>query len=69
MIFLFVILFNALSNDVNKFCDITSSTTVARRDNVLREVFPSGNYKLYFPQKLLKVASDFDMSLAWGAVV
>ena len=43
----------ALSNDVNKFCDVTSSTLVARRDSVLKKIFPTGNYKLYFPQKLL----------------
>ena len=58
-IFFFLqILFYALSNDISKFCDVTSSTHVGRRDNVLNEVFPPGNYKLYFPQKLLKIASD-----------
>ena len=49
---LYPILFYALLNDVNKFCDVRSSTLVARRDNVLKEIFPPGNYKLYFQQKL-----------------
>ena len=30
----------ALSNDVNKFCNITSVTLVARRDSVLKEILP-----------------------------
>ena len=51
------ILFYALSNDGNKFCDVTSSTLVARRNNVLKEIFPSGNYNLYSPQILLNIAS------------
>ena len=49
------ILFYALSNDTNTFCDATSSILVARRDNVLKEIFPPGNDTLYFPQKLLKI--------------
>ena len=38
--------------------DVTSSTLVVRRDSILKEIFSHGNYKLYFPQKLLKIASD-----------
>ena len=58
MIFFLRILFYALSNDVIKFCNITSSTHAARRDVVLKEILPPGNYKLYFSQKVLKKASD-----------
>ena len=58
MIFFFWILFYALSDDINKFRDVTSSTLMARRDSILKEIFPPGNYKIYFMQKLLKVASD-----------
>ena len=36
----------------------TSTTLVARRDSVLKEIFPPGSHKLYFPQILLKIASD-----------
>ena len=38
------ILFYGLSNDVKKFCDVTSSTLIARRDSVLKEIFPPWNY-------------------------
>ena len=48
----------ALSNDVEMFCDITSSTLVTPHDSILQEIFPPGNYKLYCPQKLVKIASD-----------
>ena len=57
-IFFLQILFYALLNDVNNFCDFTSSTLVARRGSVLKEIFTFGNYKLYFPQKLPKIVSD-----------
>ena len=37
----------------------SSPTLVMRCDSVLKEIFPPGNYKLYFRQKLLlKLASD-----------
>ena len=52
------LLFYALSNNVKKFCDVTSSTLIAQIDSVLKGRFPPGNYKLYFQQKLLKIASD-----------
>ena len=53
--FLSQTLFYAFSIDVNKFSDVTSSTLIKRRDSVLKEMFPPGNYKLYFPQKLAKL--------------
>ena len=52
--FLSADLFYAISNDVNKFCDGTSSTLVERRDSVLKEIVLTRKHKLYFPQKLLK---------------
>ena len=48
------ILFQALSNKVNKFCKVTSSTLTVPCDSIQKEIFPTGNYKFYFPQKLLK---------------
>ena len=45
------ILFNAYSNDISKFCNITYATLVGQLDNVLKEIFPTENYKLYFPQE------------------
>ena len=32
------------------FFDVTSSTLVVQHDSILMEIFPIGNYKLYFPQ-------------------
>ena len=32
------------------------------RDSVLKEIIPTGNYRLYFPQNLLKIASDFNIN-------
>ena len=55
--FFFLILFYTLSNDASKFCDVTSSTLVMWHDSILKEMFPPGNYKLYYTQKLLKIAS------------
>ena len=56
------ILFYDVSNDIKKLCDITSATLVVRHDSILKEIFPPGNYivyyKLYFLQKLLKIAID-----------
>ena len=58
-LFFLQILFYPLSNDISKFCDVMSSILVTWRDNILKEIFSPGNYKLYFPQKLmLKIASD-----------
>ena len=34
--------FYALSNGVNKFCDVMSSTLIARRDSVVKEYFLLG---------------------------
>ena len=50
--FFLQILFYILSNDINKFCDVTSSTLVAQYDSILKEIFPPGNYKLYFPAEI-----------------
>ena len=58
MIFLLRILFYALSNDISKFCEVSSSSLVSRHESVLNDIFPSENYELYFPQKLLKIALD-----------
>ena len=51
-------LFYALSNDVSKFYDITSSTLVTLGDSILKEIFPPRNSKLFFLQKQLKIDSD-----------
>ena len=45
LLFFLRILFYDLSNDVKKFSDVTSSTLVSRRDSVLKEIVPPGNYK------------------------
>ena len=58
MIFFLRILFYNLSNDVNILRHYVIHTRRARRDSVLKETFPPGNYKLYFLQKLLKIASE-----------
>ena len=57
------ILFYALSNDVKKFFVVTSSTLGTRRDSILKEIFPPGNYmyKLDYMQKLLKIHVASDM--------
>ena len=68
MIFYFRFCFTLFPMMSKGFCDITSSTHVARHDSILKEIFPPGNYKLYFPQKLLKIASEENLHLKMSSV-
>ena len=52
--FFFGFSFNTLSYDANMFCDVTSSALVVRRDIVLKEICPPGNYRLNFPNEIVE---------------